>query len=92
MTDNNRVDPKLLNERLDVYGEFSVCQFFKDDTYEYVRRWVNAEEAVNAAKHYCNSVAVRMGMVKRVIITDGSDMICFEWLADKGVVYPSKEN
>ena len=24
--------------------EFSVCQFFEDGTYEYVRRWVDAEE------------------------------------------------
>jgi len=26
-------------------GEFSVCQFFEDESYEYVRRFVSAEES-----------------------------------------------
>lgn len=59
--------------------EFSVCQFFKDDSYEYVRRWVSAEQAVEASLHFVTSVAARLGMVKRVIITDGGDNTCFEW-------------
>lgn len=71
--------------------EFSVCQFFADGTYEYVRRFVGAEEAVMAAKHYTNNVAVRMGLVKRVIITDGGDCCVFEWKAGEGVVFPPKE-
>ena len=33
-------------------NKFSVCQFFEDDTYEYVRRNVSVEEAVEAALHY----------------------------------------
>ena len=40
-------------------GEFSVCQFFEDGTYEYVRRFVGAQEAVEAARHYTDNVAVR---------------------------------
>lgn len=68
-------------------GEFSVCQFFKDGTHEYVRRGVSAEEAVNAAKHYTESVAVRMGWVTRVIITDGGDCINFEWQNGKGITF-----
>jgi hypothetical protein len=42
-------------------GEFSVCQFFADDSYEYVKRFVDAEEAVKAARHYTDNVAVKMG-------------------------------
>lgn len=72
-------------------GEFSVCQFFEDDTYEYVRRLVDAEEAVTAARHYTDNVAAKMGITKRVIITDGGDCCVFEWLAGKGVVYPTPE-
>jgi hypothetical protein len=72
-------------------NEYSVVQFFEDGSYEYVRRFVSAEEAVNAAKHYTSSVGVQLGIVKRVIITDGGDCINFEWIAGKGIVYPPKE-
>ena len=69
-------------------GEFSVCQLFEDDTYEYVRRYVSAEEAVKAAHHYCHSVGARLGTTRRVIITDGGDCCNFEWQFGKGVVFP----
>jgi hypothetical protein len=68
--------------------EYSVCQFFEDGTHEYVRRGVTAAEALSAATHYCGSVAVSLGMVVRVIITDGDDCICFEWRRGDGVVFP----
>lgn len=67
---------------------FSVYQFFDDASYECVRSHVPIEEAVKAARHYTSSIAVRMGVVHRVIITDSGDCIVFEWLADKGVVFP----
>lgn len=72
-------------------GEFSVCQFFDDGTYEYVRRNVDPREAVEAAKHYTTSVAAQMGFVVRVIITDGGDCTNFEWKRGEGVVYPPRE-
>jgi hypothetical protein len=71
--------------------EYSVCQFFEDGSYEYVRRYVSAEEAVKAAEHYINSVAAKLGLVKRVIITDGGDCTNFEWKSGEGIVYPTKE-
>lgn len=67
--------------------EFSVCQFFNDDTYEYVRRFVSAEEAVKAFYHYTNNVASDMGLVKRVIITDGGDCVNAEWQYGKGITF-----
>jgi len=72
--------------------EFSVCQFFADGSYEYVRRGVSAEEAVNAAKHYTSSVGARMGMTRRVIITDGGDNCNFEWTYGEGVTYPPRNS
>ena len=69
-------------------GEFSVFQFFPDDTYERVREFVDAKEAVDAAHHYCNSVGAKLGTTKRVIITDSGDFTCFEWIYGKGVVFP----
>jgi hypothetical protein len=59
-------------------GEFSVCQFFKSSAYEYVRRFVGPEEAVKAAHLYTHNVGAKLGMVERVIITDGDDYCCFE--------------
>jgi hypothetical protein len=69
-------------------GEFSVCQFFENDSYEYVRRYVGAEEAVKAFQHYTNNVAVKLGVIKRVIITDGDDFTTMEWQYGKGITFP----
>lgn len=73
-----------MNEERD---EFSVCQFFEDESYEYVRRFVSAKEAVEAAKHYCTSIGAQLGTTRRVIITDGGDSINFEWQFGKGITY-----
>jgi predicted metallo-beta-lactamase superfamily hydrolase len=69
-------------------GEFSVVQFFDNDTYEYVRRGVTAQEAVEASAHYCGSVGARLGYVTKVMITDGDDYCVFQWEHGKGVVFP----
>lgn len=71
--------------------EFSVCQFFEDGSYEYVRRFVSAEEAMSAFRHYTNNVATRMGITRRVIITDGGDCTNAEWQYGKGITYPPQE-
>ena len=75
----------------DYQGEYSVVQFFEDGNYEYVRRWVTAEEACKAAKHYTTSVGARLGFTKRVIITDGGDFTNFEWKYGEGVTFPTEE-
>jgi hypothetical protein len=72
-------------------NQFSVVQYFEDGSYEYVRRYVSAENAMNAVQHYTNNVAVMLGITNRVIVTDGGDSICFEWIRGKGVVFPAKE-
>lgn len=69
-------------------GEFSVCQFFMDETHEYVRRFVGAEEAVKAAIHYSTSVGAKMGTTVKVIITDGGDLTNWEWRKGEGIVFP----
>ena len=75
-------DPILGNER------FNVVQFFDDGTYEYVRRNVDAKEAVDAARHYTRSIAVTMRVVNQVIITDMMDQTVFHWKIDEGIVFP----
>jgi hypothetical protein len=71
---------------------FSVCQFFPDGQYEYVRRNVAAEEAVKAFKHYTTSVGARLGTTARVIITDMGDCIAMEWQFGQGITFPRKED
>jgi len=73
-------------------GEFSVCQFFPNGQYEYVRRWVTAEEAFKAFQHYISSVGARAGTTVRVIITDGGDCTNAEWVRGKGITFPLPED
>ena len=69
-------------------GEFSVFQDFSNGMREKVRDRVTAGEAVRAAAHYSDCVGSRIGTTVRVIITDGDDFICWEWLHGRGVVFP----
>jgi hypothetical protein len=69
-------------------NEFSVYQFFKDGQSERVREFVSAEEAMKAFMHYCTSVGAKLGVVSRVIVTDGGDCTNMEWKYGEGIVYP----
>jgi hypothetical protein len=69
-------------------GEFNVCQFFPDGTHEYVVRWVDAETALVTAQRYTHCPAAQIGMIVKVIITDGDDFTNFQWEFGKGVTYP----
>lgn len=71
-------------------GEFSVYQFFPDEQYEEVLRFVDAETAVRTAAQLCRSLGGRIGTTQRVIITDGGDYTTFEWKFGEGVVFPSQ--
>jgi hypothetical protein len=67
-------------------AEFSVYQFFSDNMgTERVRSFVTAEEAVKAFEHYTNNVATMLGMVEKVMITDGGDFCVYLWEKGKGV-------
>jgi hypothetical protein len=71
-------------------GEFSVCQFFPNGSYEYIARYVGAEEAVEVARSYTRPTrpGIIMGIIARVIVTDGGDFTCFEWKNGEGVTFP----
>jgi hypothetical protein len=70
--------------------EFSVYQFFPDDTYEAVVRFVDPKTAVEKAKVLTETVGARIGTTRRVIITDGGDYCVFEWRYGEGVTFPRK--
>lgn len=69
-------------------GEFSVYQFFANDSYEEVLRFVDAKTAVEQAHRLTTSIGGRIGTTRRVIITDGGDSTCFEWKFGEGVTFP----
>lgn len=73
-----------------MYETFSVCQFFADGSSEYVRRYVTAAEAMKAFVFYTRNVASKIGMTKRVIVTDNGDCVNLEWKFGEGVVYPKE--
>ena len=72
-------------------AEFSVFQWFPDGSYECVRSYVTAEEAMKAYAHYTNNVASKMGVTQKVMITDGGDCCVAEWRQGEGYVWPPKD-
>jgi hypothetical protein len=68
---------------------FSVCTFSADGSYEYVHpRFVPAVEAVRMARACIESIGAKVGIIERVIITDGGDATNFEWEYGRGVTFP----
>jgi hypothetical protein len=69
-------------------GEFSVCQFFKNDVHDYEVRFVDHELAVETFVRLTTNVAAKIGITQRVIITDSGDATCMEWISGKGITFP----
>jgi hypothetical protein len=70
-------------------GEFSVVEFYNNDTHAYVRRWMDAKSAVELAKQ-CADAALP-DYIDRIIITDSGDFTVFVWDPRRGVTYPYPE-
>lgn len=77
-----------MTDRCPLPGEFSVYQFFPDGGYECVVQFVDPETAVKTAQSYTTRPAALIGIIARVIITDGGDCCCFEWKHGEGVTFP----
>ena len=78
-------------------GEFSVYQFLRgfngEEITERVRTFVSLKEAKEAFAHYTTNVAARsLKITQRVIITDGGDSICLEWVQGKGITFADAVN
>jgi len=71
--------------------EFSVFWFDREDHYHAERCFVDAETAVRLAFSLTERPAAKLGMIRRVIITDGGDCTSFEWKHGIGVTYPPRE-
>lgn len=69
-------------------GEFSVCWWNPDGNYYYEKQFCGCEEAVNTAMSLIRRPAAKLGIIRRVIITDGGDCCNWEWKHGEGIVYP----
>ena len=67
--------------------EFSVYQFFLDESCEEELSLVGLEQAMDEAKRLTETLGARRGTTRRVIITDGGDCTVFEWQYGKGVTF-----
>jgi len=72
-------------------NEYSVYQFFEDGSYERIKHFVSVKEATDTFAFFTHNVCSRVGLTKRVIITDGGDATVAEWVYGKGLVWPRKE-
>lgn len=73
-------------------GEFSVVVFLADGSYGYEKRFVDGVTAGKSFYHHTHSVGARIGTTTRVIITDGGDCVCFEWIFGLGITFPTDLN
>jgi hypothetical protein len=72
--------------------EFSLYWWDADGGQHEELRFVGAEEAVKRSFTLANGPASKLGIVKRIIITDGGDCCVFDWHSDQGVVWPNEES
>jgi hypothetical protein len=73
--------------------EFNVIYYFEDDWHYYAPNGRNLmpKDAGELALSYATRPAAQMGIIKKVIITDGGDHTCFVWEFGKGVTYRGDE-
>jgi hypothetical protein len=70
-------------------NQFSVFWMDPDGNVHKEREWVGAKEAVQFAHNMTTRPAARIGIIKRIIITDADDFTCFMW-EDGKIIYPKE--
>ena len=76
--------------KVETDGEFSVYQWFVNGTYERVLHLVDVNSAVVQACKLATSAGAKIGTTIRVMITDGGDCSCWEWVHGEGIVFPNE--
>lgn len=69
------------------HGEFSVWWWDADGVLHEELRFVDAKTAVNRCYALTKEPASVLGIIQRVIITDGGDFTNFEWKHGEGVIF-----
>jgi hypothetical protein len=71
----------------DQTAEFSVYWFDPQDFSHAQLCGVDAKTAVEMARDLTLRPAAQIGIIRRVIITDGGDNTCFEWKYLEGITF-----
>lgn len=72
-------------------NEFSVYWWDPEGGYYKERDHVSSEEAVKFAIEFSRRPAAIIGMVAKIMITDGGDHAVFVWEYGKGITFPIQE-
>jgi hypothetical protein len=72
--------------------EFSVYWWDPVGNFHDEIRWATAEQAVEVARSLTARPAAQIGVIRRVIITDGGDFTVFEWKFGEGVTFPAERS
>src|SRR5262245_47667692 len=87
-----RRDTELWSQAMSERAEYSVYWWYKEGDQFTESRFILLDLAMHQVKRLTQGPAARLGMVERVIITDGGDFIVFEWKRDQGITWPTKES
>lgn len=71
-----------------ITNEFTLYWWDRDGEQHRELVMVSVERALRRAESLANGPASKMGIVKRIMITDGGDCCAFEWTHKDGVVFP----
>lgn len=69
-------------------GEFSVYWWDDQGAQHTEYRYVDINVVKSAIMRLCKGPAAILGIVNRVMVTDGGDNACFDWNKTDGVVFP----
>ena len=69
-------------------NEFSVYHYGFEDVQVAEKRFVSADEAMRTVAALIRSPAAQIGVMKRIIVTDGGDFTNFEWKYGEGITFP----
>lgn len=71
---------------------FSVYQFFESGKWERLKHRVPEKEAIETAYELTLGPAAKLGLIKKVLVTDSGDIGVFEWRHGEGIVWPKIEH
>jgi hypothetical protein len=70
---------------------FDVWLFYRSGYHDRAEEQLPAEQAVEAAKRFSESVGAKTGLAQEIRIVDNMDNCVFQWLHGKGVTFPPRD-
>jgi hypothetical protein len=71
---------------------FDVWLFYRSGYHDKAEENLSAEQAVEAAKRFSESVGAKTGLLEEIRVTAGDDNCVFQWVYGKGVTFPTRDD